>query len=390
MADESDGSKCSICKIIFEDVKSAIQCIRCKHCFHGRCVNVNLRGFHLRRGSWKCKSCEPESEVIPDNNKPKKRTRSDCDNDYIDHILQRINQLTALTEDMNSKINFLIEENTTLKKLILKSENTNSDNTPKVPSYAAAAKQNKVLIVKPKTAQKDTKVKEDLKNKISPSKMGVGVSMGRLTKNGGLILNCTAEDEVVKIQNEIQTQLGDTYEVNRPKLLQRRLKVIGVHESESNNSDEVLLSKVIKQNDLQANTMNSSLKVLRRTKTVKNRFNVIFEMDKEIYDIFVNKGKINIGWNRCIFYDDYGVIKCFNCSQYGHIAKDCKNAKACSKCGGEHDQNVCTSDVSKCVNCSLSNVKFSLNLKTDHPSWDLVNCETYKKMEEIRSSRFAK
>ena len=47
MADEPDGSKCSSCKSVFDDVKSIVQCTICKTFFHGKCENIDLRGFYM-------------------------------------------------------------------------------------------------------------------------------------------------------------------------------------------------------------------------------------------------------------------------------------------------------------------------------------------------------
>lgn len=74
-------------------------------------------------------------------------------------------------------------------------------------------------------------VKKYLRNKVNPAEMGVGVSMGRATKKGSLIINCISEKSVIDIQSEMQNKLDEEYSVERPKTLNHRLKVIGVNES---------------------------------------------------------------------------------------------------------------------------------------------------------------
>lgn len=45
-------------------------------------------------------------------------------------------------------------------------------------------------------------------------------------------------------------------------------------------------------------------------------------------------------------------MRCFNCQKFGHMAKGCKEAKRCAKCGGEHEYGECGEGTSpKCCNC---------------------------------------
>lgn len=98
----------------------------------------------------------------------------------------------------------------------------------------------------------------------------------------------------------------------------------------------------------------------------------------------VNKQKMNIGWSRCNVYSDYGIIRCYNCNKYGHIQKDCTDQLTCAKYSGNHDVKNCKllSNCSKCVNFIASNKKYNMNLGTNHTVWDILNCETYKRIEK--------
>lgn len=45
-------------------------------------------------------------------------------------------------------------------------------------------------------------------------------------------------------------------------------------------------------------------------------------------------------------------MRCYNCQEFGHIAKMCKWKKRCARCGGEHDYGMCGEGIQpKCCNC---------------------------------------
>lgn len=397
----SFNNSCFKCKALLDDIKTTVQCMLCKNDFHGRCENVDFRGFHLRRASWRCKQCfDTHGDGKSDGpNRPRKRSRIDDleDQSVVDGINYTLSILVKTTNDLNEKVDKLLEENKMLKMEIasLRSQPTvNDSQNQTVPniSYATVASNppnnTKVLVVKQKGSQKDIKqIKKDLQEKIKPAELGLGVSMGRPTKNGGLIISCGNEKEISTVRSEIQKKLGENYEVDQPKKHDHRIKVVGVHESEY---EEDLIMSVIKQNELQENIKDFKLKILRKSNVLNKRFNIIFEVDSSSYNLLINKEIINIGWSRCRVFNDYGIVRCYNCNKYGHLQKDCKNKIMCAKCSGDHDTKQCMdeSDNCKCVNCIDSNDKFKMNLDINHPAWDYANCETYKRIEKIRRNKF--
>ena len=63
---------------------------------------------------------------------------------------------------------------------------------------------------------------------------------------------------------------------------------------------------------------------------------------------------------------------CANCLRYGHVAKFCRSKAKCKKCGSdEHASNACTSESTKCYNCTLN-----------HPTGS-KECSTYIREQEV-------
>ena len=59
--------------------------------------------------------------------------------------------------------------------------------------------------------------------------------------------------------------------------------------------------------------------------------------------------------NAIIFWRKYRIIQCFNCYEYDHIEKMCKNVKKYDHCAKKHDINRCNKNeikiTHKCINC---------------------------------------
>lgn len=255
----------------------------------------------------------------------------------------------------------------------------------------AANKSNntKILLVKQKGQQNDaTKIKKDLQEKVSPEELGIGVTMGRTTRDGGLILSCGNVKEISTVQSAIQNKLGDNYEVDRPKTHEHRIKVVGIEESEHGAADENIVDRITKQNDLDQNAKDFKLKILRRTNVVNEKFSIVFEVDSNTYNSFISRERMNLGWNRCRVFNEYGIVRCYNCNKYGHIQKECKDKKTCAKCTGDHDVKECKEKILKCINCVESNKKYGMNLCAGHAVWDSTKCETYKRLEKMRRNKF--
>lgn len=403
-SEEIDDSKCFSCKEMFgDDIKSVAQCTVCNKLYHVRCENIDLRGFHLRKSYWKCKICENkniEEGTSGKQNRSRKRSRTEenyLDQIDVDFINSTLQALVKNTNELNTKIDFLIKENNELRKEIISLKQQKhvdkSSEVPSLSSYSSVVQRNvnKVLVIKPKETQKHIKeVKEDLRKKVDPTDMGMGVTMGRVTKKGGLILNCDTSKDILNIQSEIQSKLGDTYDVERPKTLQHRIKIVGVDAGDYESEDSALIAKVITQNDLINSDSGFSMKVIRRTKLIKSKFNLVIELDQCTYSSVMDIGKINIGWNRCPVYNEYGIVRCFNCCKYGHFAKECKEKQVCPKCSEEHNLNDCHSSVLKCSNCLVSNNKYGLTLNVDHTTWDRNECETLKRIENLQIQKYQK
>lgn len=80
----------------------------------------------------------------------------------------------------------------------------------------------------------------------------------------------------------------------------------------------------------------------------------VVRVSPEVRTILIGAGRVYIGWDSCRVEDEAGVVRCFRCQAYGHLAARCKAAKVCGHCAGEgHEKKECSkkADGLMCVNC---------------------------------------
>lgn len=358
-------SNCNFCFKQFDDEKSIVECTGCKKLFHAKCEAVVLRGFHLRKSTWLCRQC-----------------RRGQDDEMIRELFEMVKDLTKATAEMQSKLNNIMEENRNLREEVtFLKNNINSINLLETneKTYSSVVK-NKSLIVKPKKKIDDlNKTKIELKNKIKPAEMGIGITMKGGTKDGGVVLQYDGNKD---IKDKIQSNLGQNYEVFERNVISKyRMRIAGISGDEYEQPDGSLIENLICQNDLNINP--SDVKIIHRSKLKNEKFGLSIEMDKGVYEDLKSKERVFIGWSRCGIYDDFGMIRCYKCWGFGHFARVCRSEICCPKCAGGHRGVDCESEVKKCINCLKSNKKFKLNLNINHDVWD-KNCATFQRMVEQR------
>lgn len=91
----------------------------------------------------------------------------------------------------------------------------------------------------------------------------------------------------------------------------------------------------------------------------------------------VANSKLRIGWDVCRVSEAFDIVRCFNCSDYHHMSKDCTSKKRCPKCSGEHALLECKSTIESCCNNYSEAVKsLKLDLDTNHSAMSL-DCPAY-------------
>jgi hypothetical protein len=238
-------------------------------------------------------------------------------------------------------------------------------------SYASIVQNNKqVVIVKPKNKEQlGAETINQIKSVFDP--VANNINGVKSVSKGGVVIMCNDLESTKKCREEIPTKLGDAYDVNVSKQKNPLLKIWGLSEI---LEKEEFIQRLKKQNECVLES--ADLNVVNIKKNPRGVM-CLLEADQQTHESLLAVGRVLIGWDSCRVYQHIDILRCFKCSQFGHIAANCRNQLCCAKCCGDHDGQDCYSVDVKCVNCVGANERLKLNLDVNHASFSL-KCPSYQ------------
>ena len=160
--------------------------------------------------------------------------------------------------------------------------------------------------------------------------------------------------------------------------------IVNVHHSISEDQ--------IKAELLNNNAMNVS-KVTRITSRATGQPTKLIRVltDSNNHVSAAQKHGVKIGWQvyRCeASREPPHVMQCFKCQQFGHSAKECRNATRCLRCSQEHSVEECTVQKAnaKCSNCGGAHA----TVYRGCPAYQQKLTEASRKINENKISDVAK
>jgi hypothetical protein len=395
------SSSCAVCKLSVTKKKApGVQCGgSCKQFFHfDKCAKLTTEECDLiesNRLVYVCPACKKKrASIIFPRRDSVSEFEENAKNMPLEKLLEAqkelrddVQKLTGIIEEMQKKISVFDSVISRFEKV--------ADNLEKKPpqtsekksfknqkvSYASIVQSNKpVVIVKPKNIEQlGAETINQIKSVFDPVENNIkGV---KSVSKGGVVITCNDLESTNKCREEIAVKLGDEYEVNVSKQKKPLLKIWGLSEI---IEKEEFVQRLRKQNECV--TESACVNVVCIKKNPRGVM-CLLEADQQTHESLLSAGRVLIGWDSCRVYQHIDILRCFHCSQFGHIAANCRNQLCCAKCCGDHEGIDCESEDVKCANCVGANERLKLNLDVNHPSFSL-KCPSYKRKVQMLTKNY--
>ncbi|CAK1599201.1 unnamed protein product [Parnassius mnemosyne] len=217
---------------------------------------------------------------------------------------------------------------------------------------------------------------------ISPEELKLHVRGMRKVKNGGVIISAERKGDIDKLKNS-EKLVSSGLTMEEPTKRRPRIAIVGVPLA---LTDKEVFECIFEQNiadKFPKATRDSFLATVKLShKSGKKNLltcNYIIEVPPSIRKALINQGRIYINWTSCPVRDFTIVTRCFNCQQFGHSAKFCREScPTCNYCGElGHSFKECNNKAhaSVCATCKR------FKRKCDHKTGD-ESCPARKFAEE--------
>ncbi|XP_036322300.1 uncharacterized protein LOC118736311 [Rhagoletis pomonella] len=164
-------------------------------------------------------------------------------------------------------------------------------------------------------------------------KLGESVSRIRKTVKGEILLQLkeTQIKDTGELKSKIGRLLGDQAQI-RALTHETMVEIRDLDEiTTKENIAEAIRNQIKELNHLNESAIKSIRAAYAGTQTA------VVNLPAQEARLLLDAQKIKIGWVVCRVREKPNPKKCFRCLEYGHIARDCKNAEdrsqCCLKCG---------------------------------------------------------
>lgn len=236
-----------ICKICRDEIKRGHKYI---------CCDVYQNDFHL-----KCAGVSEDECKIIILKKSIKYVCSNCDINQVYCMKNILDQIKDLKDDFKSCM-AIVEENSKIIKELNTNKNVDGD---KNASYSNILKKDiEKIILKPKGEQDCSKTTDEIKRKVDPVKLAVGIENVKNLRNGSIMISCNDKTSKEKLTNVVN-ELGENCQVEEVKMNMPKMILVNTEEEYVYKSDEEIVKDMVEQNDLGDEAM-QKFKIIKNTK----------------------------------------------------------------------------------------------------------------------------
>lgn len=339
------------------------------------CASVCGRSIHRT-----CTTIDKNGLKAVNNHENITYSCDECTTYSLKAVNNKVNGLYTIIARLEKKIEEMMK-----RSCVDQAEKSIENGEPNM-SYADVAKKKKVMVVRPKEKEMDSKkVKTLMRENVDPALVKFGKVRG--IANGGLVIECDNNESAEKLKEIAAKKLGNEISVEEAKEKRSVIKIVGM---DKEYEKEELACALKAQNELLKEDNN--LQILRIYNVKRDKYNywcAIVALLQKNAKVLVERGSIYVGWERCKVYEDIRVSRCGNCYAYNHATNKCKNPLACRKCGSNHKEAECRETEWRCVNCVILKDKTRVDINVNHKVSDPECPVRKKKLEAVKRAMAA-
>lgn len=392
-ASQKVTKKCEFCNNGF---RSYVKCINCNFIIHSKCFETASKLFNINsKANWKCKQCNQEPDgVVAETTESQEENINKCDpKQSFEQMKRELNLLYKLNSELDTTNKLLKlrlnDKDEDFRNIFESGKLPSKVNTPSTSSnidqmepraqisfrdklVGAKNGNSAVLIIEPKNSNIDLNT---FKTNVNPADLGPGINTIKQTNSGKMVINCTTSEYLQSVKSNLEKTAGENFKVTIPNKFNPRIQILNAEHTDTTN--EQLSNDIIKEN--QFNILNDvHLKVVKKY-IKKYKMDIIVEVSPALFKKIINDGFVFVGWRKCFVTESFHITRCFKCSGFGHLSKNCKSSVYnCPNCSESHKLEECNEKINfTCINCVNYNKHFKTNLDTNHSAKD-NHCAIYK------------
>ena len=378
------NGQCTTCKCDIDILTHGIQCWGCKNVFHAigciddsYCVAASssftnhllpainkTRGFEKKFGCFffMCDHCVTVKEKLTCVTKNDRVTILEKKIDTLQNDFgNELSAIKSMLVDLTSKPLIISEPGTS--EIQKENSNTNLWNDMQKVDHLRH-----MMVIK-KDSQGKSVDKSELEKACVDDGVGV-LNSFEMKKSGDTAVIVQSKADAVTLKNNLISKLPQ-HQIEQVSARTPTINIVGLAREYSKEDLTEMIKrqnfgiKSVFESDTSEKDKKLDIVAITPLKTRPSCYKAIVRVSNLIRSVLAKQSdRVYIGSQPvCKVYDSFYILRCYNCQQFGHHSRDCKNSAKCGFCAAAHETRSCTVKAdplaASCTNCVEAN-------NTDH------------------------
>jgi len=184
--------------------------------------------------------------------------------------------------------------------------------------------------------------------------------------SGAMIIESRDESQKTKLESQLEGKAG--FVVQRTRLRSPTIMFQGI---DAGYDAATLRRELLVQNsknwqDISQAEFDDGFEFISTRKSrIVGKENWIAKSTAAIFAKIMKASKCELDLESIGVHEYMPISRCYQCQQFGHFARECKNEVVCPRCGEAHKVGVCRTRELCCPNCSARGMKDSHHSASD-------------------------